>query len=993
MRRINLLKDEAARIVENVTLSQSEKNKINTAKYSAMMAPIVVALERRLASTSRKPETPHEIWFHEEYREHLKSAILNFKNPPSSAEALGDVWRPFDSIAASLASYQRKSSLSLGEVAPNLTQLLSSDVPMPGLEKQITISESDGGLTNPQGIVTIASFTKEVAILSTKTKPKKLVILGSDGQKYTYLLKGREDLRLDARIMQLLQAINGFLHSTRTTSSQSLSIRYYSVTPISGRAGLIQWVDNVISIYSIFKSWQNRAQLVQLQALGAGNTKDSAPPPVPRPIDMFYGKIIPALKEKGIRRVISRRDWPHEVKRKVLLDLMKEAPKQLIHQELWCASEGFKAFSSKLRRYSGSVAAMSMVGHILGLGDRHLDNILIDFASGDILHIDYNVSFDKGQRLKIPEIVPFRLTQTIEAALGLTGIEGAFRANCEAVLGVLRKNKDIILMLLEVFVWDPLVEWTRGDFHDDAAIVGEERKGMELAVSLSLFASRVQEIRVPLQEHHDHLLGSLPAVESALERFVGILNQYELVSALFYRADQERSNLVLHETSAKSIVAEATCNSEKSRVSFETQAREFTQAKAVVAEKAQEATTWIEQHGQILDALRCSSISEIKAYLQLMGMEEALSLTSAVLVAGVPLTIVPEPTQAQCHDIDREVSQLISELDHGLSSAVTAVQEYSLALQRVLPLNYLTTSPVHDWAHVLELSVNSLSSEILSLTRRQAAELIVNVHGGRFDYSSGYEDLCLKVENYAEQIGKIEKECAELVNSIGSETESRAKERFRSAFMKYTQSAGLPRKEDATSAIHLGYLKHDGRKDARLQGEIEEKRENVLSVINIAVGSLYSEVKRRVLDIVKEIEKCALVAGFVVELRNFIAGDLPIVDTEDDRSNYVFQRNWASVFKTSLLSCKNLVGQMIEVVLPDVIKSVVSLNSEVMDASGSLSQIKGSIDTALEQLVNIELEKASLVELEQNYFVKVGLITEQQLVLEEAVVKDRDHIS
>ena len=39
-------------------------------------------------------------------------------------------------------------------------------------------------------------------------------------------------------------------------------------------------------------------------------------------------------------------------------------------------------------RYSGSVAAMSMVGHILGLGDRHLDNILMDFFTGDIVHTD-----------------------------------------------------------------------------------------------------------------------------------------------------------------------------------------------------------------------------------------------------------------------------------------------------------------------------------------------------------------------------------------------------------------------------------------------------------------------------------------------------------------------------------------------------------------------------------------------------------------------------
>ncbi|KAK3005189.1 hypothetical protein RJ639_016431 [Escallonia herrerae] len=499
-RRINLLKEEAARIAGNVTLSHSEKNKINASKYSAMMAPIIVALERRLDSTSRKPETPHEIWFNEAYMGQIKSAISNFKTPPASAAALGDVWRQFDTLAASLASCQRKSSVSLREVAPQLALVSSFDVPMPGLEKQTTLSESEDALaTTPLGIVTIASFSEQVVILSTKTKPKKLVILGSDGQTYTYLLKGREDLRLDARIMQLLRAINGFLRSSRVTRAQSLGIRYYSVTPISGRAGLIQWVDNVVSIYSVFKSWQTRVQLAQQSALGAGSTKSSVPTPVPRPSDMFYGKIIPALKEKGIRRVISRRDWPHEVKRKVLLDLMKEAPKEILHQELWCASEGFKAFSSKIKRYSGSVAAMSMVGHILGLGDRHLDNILLDFCTGDIVHIDYNVCFDKGQRLKIPEIVPFRLTQTIEAALGLTGVEGTFRTNCEAVLGVLKKNKDIILMLLEVFVWDPLVEWTRGDFHDDAAIFGEERRGMELAVSLSLFASRVQELRVPLQ--------------------------------------------------------------------------------------------------------------------------------------------------------------------------------------------------------------------------------------------------------------------------------------------------------------------------------------------------------------------------------------------------------------------------------------------------------------------------------------------------------------
>ena len=34
---------------------------------------------------------------------------------------------------------------------------------------------------------------------------------------------------------------------------------------------------------------------------------------------------------------------------------------------------------------------MSMIGYIIGLGDRHLDNILFDFAHGEVVHIDYSM--------------------------------------------------------------------------------------------------------------------------------------------------------------------------------------------------------------------------------------------------------------------------------------------------------------------------------------------------------------------------------------------------------------------------------------------------------------------------------------------------------------------------------------------------------------------------------------------------------------------------
>jgi hypothetical protein len=54
------------------------------------------------------------------------------------------------------------------------------------------------------------------------------------------------------------------------------------------------------------------------------------------------------------------------------------------------------------------------VGYLMGLGDRHLDNILMDLGSGEVVHIDHNIVFERGRKLPVPEVVPFRLTQIIQ---------------------------------------------------------------------------------------------------------------------------------------------------------------------------------------------------------------------------------------------------------------------------------------------------------------------------------------------------------------------------------------------------------------------------------------------------------------------------------------------------------------------------------------------------------------------------------------------------
>lgn len=56
------------------------------------------------------------------------------------------------------------------------------------------------------------------------------------------------------------------------------------------------------------------------------------------------------------------------------------------------------------RSFTRLTAAWSMVGYVLGLGDRHSDNVLVDRATGHCIHIDFGLLFDKGLSLKVPEV-------------------------------------------------------------------------------------------------------------------------------------------------------------------------------------------------------------------------------------------------------------------------------------------------------------------------------------------------------------------------------------------------------------------------------------------------------------------------------------------------------------------------------------------------------------------------------------------------------------
>lgn len=139
---------------------------------------------------------------------------------------------------------------------------------------------------------------------------------------------------------------------------------------------------------------------------------------------------------------------------------LENTPGNDLARVLWLKSRSSEVWLDRRTTYTRSLAVMSMVGYLLGLGDRHPSNLMLDRYSGKILHIDFGDCFEASMhREKFPERVPFRLTRMLVRAMEVSGIEGNFRSTCEGVMQVLRGNKDSVMAMLEAFVHDPLINW------------------------------------------------------------------------------------------------------------------------------------------------------------------------------------------------------------------------------------------------------------------------------------------------------------------------------------------------------------------------------------------------------------------------------------------------------------------------------------------------------------------------------------------------------
>ena len=93
-----------------------------------------------------------------------------------------------------------------------------------------------------------------------------------------------------------------------------------------------------------------------------------------RPAEIFYSRMTPALEGAGLSSASSRRQWPHELLRRVYSELVAETPRELLAQELWLQSADTYAWWAKTQAFARSCSTMSMLGYANGLADCRPDD-------------------------------------------------------------------------------------------------------------------------------------------------------------------------------------------------------------------------------------------------------------------------------------------------------------------------------------------------------------------------------------------------------------------------------------------------------------------------------------------------------------------------------------------------------------------------------------------------------------------------------------------
>lgn len=333
------------------------------------------------------------------------------------------------------------------EEIENYSSFLHRELPLLSADEAIELPGLWDGLSRPDPStrVTIAGFNAKVMPLGSLRAPKKVTLFGSDDREYPFLAKGGEDLRLDERLEQLFVVMNAQLRQDPEARARQLYIRTFGVTPVSKRAGLLEWCQNTQTLdevvndecktmftrYSQLKAASNHSDITHAEPW-TRKWSTFSKTVAPRVVKLQNGEIGNLLEHGPVQNVGSqgvfnekfrREQWPTgtqgyqrllnedpDVAGDLFRRALSETPKYLLKARLLKLAPSPEAYLQLRANCARTWSTANIAGYIAGVGDRHMGNFLFDGSDGSMIAIDFGYSFGVPFLLPIPELTPFRLS-------------------------------------------------------------------------------------------------------------------------------------------------------------------------------------------------------------------------------------------------------------------------------------------------------------------------------------------------------------------------------------------------------------------------------------------------------------------------------------------------------------------------------------------------------------------------------------------------------
>nr|XP_004569583.2 DNA-dependent protein kinase catalytic subunit [Maylandia zebra] len=354
-----------------------------------------------------------------------------------------------DDLAASMRGFQKEPG-NLKEYSPWLSGFKADS-----FRNELEIPGQYDGRAKPlpEYHAKITGFDERVKVMSSIRRPKRLIIRGDDERDHPFLVKGGEDLRQDQRIEQLFAVMNILLSQDTSCLHRGLQLRTYQVIPINTRIGLIEWMENTCTLKEFVLN-----TMTEEEQQRAGSSMDE--------YNAWLSRFAPEnRKDKNRVSAIALYGLAYKKAKRAdavnnFMKVLQCVPSDLLKRAFLNMCNSPEAFLSLRSHFISSHALLCVSHWILGIGDRHLSNFMINMETGGMIGIDFGHAFGSStQFLPVPELMPFRLTQQFVNLMQPLKESGLIQNIMVHSLRAYRAEPDLLLNTMDVFVKEPSLDW------------------------------------------------------------------------------------------------------------------------------------------------------------------------------------------------------------------------------------------------------------------------------------------------------------------------------------------------------------------------------------------------------------------------------------------------------------------------------------------------------------------------------------------------------